>query len=85
MSPRSRKPSPASAEDPGSEPALEAFDRARRPDILSRSAAVDALNRTLLSDFLPAQMLRGLGLFLLGSVPPLRRAAMRQGLAARVG
>jgi 2-octaprenyl-6-methoxyphenol hydroxylase len=49
---------------------------------MSRTAAVDALNRTLLSDFLPASALRGLGLFLVDRVPPLRRFAMRQGLAA---
>jgi 2-octaprenyl-6-methoxyphenol hydroxylase len=47
-----------------------------------RTAAVDALNNTLLSDFLPAQAIRGAGLFLLDRVPPLRRFAMRQGLAA---
>ncbi len=50
----------------------------------SRTAAVDALNRTLLSDFLPVQALRGLGLFLVDRVPPLRRMAMRQGLAPSV-
>jgi 2-octaprenyl-6-methoxyphenol hydroxylase len=70
-------------DDPGAPAALDAFERARRPDVVSRTAAVDALNRTLLSAFLPAQMARGLGLFLLDSVPPLRRAAMQQGLAAR--
>ncbi len=68
--------------DPGSDAALAAFDRARRLDVLSRTAAVDALNRTLLSGFLPAQALRGLGLYLVDRVPALRQFAMRQGLAA---
>ena len=68
--------------DPGGESALAAFDRARRSDLFVRSTAVDALNRTLLSDFLPVQALRGFGLFLLDRVPALRRQAMRQGLAA---
>jgi 2-octaprenyl-6-methoxyphenol hydroxylase len=70
-------------DDPGSPAAIAAYDRARRGDILSRTAAVDALNRTLLSDFLPAQALRGLGLFLIDRVPMLRQMAMRQGVAVR--
>jgi 2-octaprenyl-6-methoxyphenol hydroxylase len=66
--------------DPGAPSCLAAYAAARRTDVLSRTAAVDALNRTLLTDFLPVQALRGLGLFLVGRVPPLRRLAIRQGL-----
>jgi 2-octaprenyl-6-methoxyphenol hydroxylase len=40
------------------------------------------MNRTLLSDFLPVEAVRGLSLFLIDRVPVLRRFAMRQGLAA---
>jgi 2-octaprenyl-6-methoxyphenol hydroxylase len=69
------------AADPGDAAHLAAYDSARRADVLSRTAAVDALNRTLLSDFLPIQAVRGFGLFLLDRVPALRHAAMRQGLA----
>jgi 2-octaprenyl-6-methoxyphenol hydroxylase len=68
--------------DPGDAASLAAYDRARRVDVLSRTAAVDALNRTLLSDFLPVQALRGLGLFLVDRIPALRHMAMRQGVAA---
>jgi 2-octaprenyl-6-methoxyphenol hydroxylase len=68
--------------DPGAPDRLAAYDRARRADVLTRTAAVDALNRTLLTGFLPVQGLRGLGLFLLDRVPALRRALMRQGVAA---
>jgi 2-octaprenyl-6-methoxyphenol hydroxylase len=68
--------------DPGAERVLAAYDRARRTDVLTRTAAVDALNRTLLSDFLPVQAARGFGLFLLDQVPALRRAVMRRGVAA---
>jgi 2-octaprenyl-6-methoxyphenol hydroxylase len=68
--------------DPGAADRLSAFDKARRRDVISRTAAVDALNRTLLSDFVAIQGLRGLGLFLLDRVPPLRRAVMRHGVAA---
>ena len=72
-------------DDPGEPAALAAYDRARRGDVFARTAAVDALNRTLLSDFLPVQALRGAGLFLLDRLPPLRRLAMRQGLGAQLG
>ncbi len=69
--------------DPGERAALEAYHRARQGDIRSRTFAVDLLNRSLLTGFLPAQALRGLALALADSVPPLRRVLMRQGLAAR--
>lgn len=66
--------------DPGAPAALSAYDRARRPDILARSSAVDMLNRSLLSDFLPAQAARAAGLSLLRIAPPLRAFFMREGL-----
>ena len=50
------------------------------PDILARSGAVDLLNRSLLSDMLPAQMVRSAGLGVLGSFAPLRAFFMREGL-----
>lgn len=56
------------------------FDRRRRTDILSRTASVDLLNRSLLSDFLPVQMLRATGLHVLASLPPLRNIVMREGI-----
>jgi 2-octaprenyl-6-methoxyphenol hydroxylase len=43
---------------------------------------VDLLNRSLLSDFLPVQALRGLGLHLLANVGPLRRLVMQGGMGA---
>ena len=66
--------------DPGSEGLLNAYDAKRRPDILARSAAVNLLNRSLLSDLLPTQMARFAGLSLLGGVSPLRALFMREGL-----
>ncbi len=69
------------ADDPGAGTILAAYDRARRGDVFTRTTAVDALNRTLLSGFLPVQALRGAGLFLLDRVAPLRHFAMRQGVA----
>jgi len=41
------------------------------------------LNRTLLTDLLPVQGLRGLGLYALDRIGPLRRAVMREGIAPR--
>ncbi|KRE13941.1 ubiquinone biosynthesis protein UbiH [Bosea sp. Root381] len=67
--------------DPGTASAVEAYDRSRRADVRLRTGAVDALNRTLLTDMLPADLLRGAGLFALSRLGPLRRLVMRQGLA----
>jgi 2-octaprenyl-6-methoxyphenol hydroxylase len=71
----------AAGEDPGAPPALRRYDFARRPDVLSRTFAIDIANRSLLSDLLPLQSLRAAGLHLIGSIGPLRRLAMREGLA----
>jgi 2-octaprenyl-6-methoxyphenol hydroxylase len=57
------------------------YERRRRPDIGSRSVAINLLNRSLLSDFLPVQGLRGLGLYALDRIGPLRRTVMREGIA----
>jgi 2-octaprenyl-6-methoxyphenol hydroxylase len=67
--------------DPGEPALLSRYDAARRTDIKSRSVAIDLLNRTLLSDFLPVQGVRGLGLFLIDRIGPLRRAVLREGVA----
>ncbi len=56
------------------------FDRKRRADIMTRTASVDLLNRSLLSDFLPVQMLRAAGLHVLSAIPPLRNIVMREGI-----
>jgi len=70
-----------SGEDPGSLQVLKRYDSARRADVASRTFAIDVANRSLLSDFLPMQSLRAAGLHLIGSLGPLRRIAMREGLA----
>ena len=71
--------------DPGAPAVLAAYDRGRRPDIVARSSAVDLLNRSLLSDMLPVQLVRAAGLNLLGSAPPLRALFMREGLRTGSG
>ncbi len=67
--------------DIGSDALLRAYSAARRGDIVSRTLGLDLLNRSLLSGFLPLQAARGLGLYALGTVGPLRRAFMRRGIA----
>jgi len=69
-----------SRSDPGGAQVLAAYDFKRRPDILARSSAVNLLNRSLLSDMLPAQMARSAGLGMLGAFSPLRAFFMREGL-----
>jgi 2-octaprenyl-6-methoxyphenol hydroxylase len=71
----------AAGEDPGSAAALGRYASARQLDVMSRTFAIDLANRSLLSAFLPMQSLRAAGLHLIGSFGPLRRLAMREGLA----
>jgi 2-octaprenyl-6-methoxyphenol hydroxylase len=66
--------------DVGAPELLARYDRARRTDVTNRTLAVDLLNRSLLSDFLPVQGARGLGLYLLDKIAPLRRAMVREGV-----
>jgi 2-octaprenyl-6-methoxyphenol hydroxylase len=68
--------------DLGAPDMLAAYETARRGDVLMRMTAADLLNRTLVSGFLPLQFARGAGLMALSMIAPLRRAAMRQGMAA---
>ena len=68
-------------QDIGGYEILAAYDKARRGDVASRGMAIDLLNRTLLTDFLPVQGLRGLGLYALDRIGPLRRAIMREGVS----
>ena len=43
------------------------------------------LNRSLLTDLVPVDALRGLGLVVLSSIAPLRRLVMREGVQPRLG
>jgi 2-octaprenyl-6-methoxyphenol hydroxylase len=69
--------------DPGDAEVMATYEARRRPDIRNRALAVEWMNRSLLSDFLPAQALRGLGLELALRFGFLRRALMREGLGPR--
>jgi 2-octaprenyl-6-methoxyphenol hydroxylase len=70
-------------EDLGATSVLNRYNEARRADATSRRIAVDVLNRSLLTDFLPVQSVRGLSLFLVDRIGSLRRALMREGVAPR--
>jgi len=71
--------------DPGARELLAEYERARRPDIMARTAAVDLLNRSLLTDFLGVQGLRGIGMYVAGRIAPLRKLLMREGVAPHIG
>ena len=60
---------------------IDRYDRMRRADTATRMLAVDLLNRSLLSDFLPLQGARAAGLFLIERIAPLRRGIMREGVS----
>ncbi|MCJ8141662.1 UbiH/UbiF family hydroxylase [Ancylobacter sp. A5.8] len=66
--------------DIGSAGVTDGYEARRRADVEGRSLAVDLFNRSLLTDFLPVQGLRGMGLWLLGRSPTLRRRVMREGV-----
>ena len=66
----------------GADPATASrvYDHKRRADVAARTAAVDALNRSLLTGFLPIHAARAIGTSLLARSDTLRRAIMRWGL-----
>jgi 2-octaprenyl-6-methoxyphenol hydroxylase len=66
--------------DVGSADVLARYNSERRADIVTRTLAVDLLNRSLLADFLPAHGARGLSLYFVGRIGPLRRTLMREGV-----
>jgi 2-octaprenyl-6-methoxyphenol hydroxylase len=69
----------------GSPENLAIYQRGRDLDVRLRTAAVDGLNRTLLTDILPADFLRGAGLLALSAIRPLRRTLMREGVQPHIG
>jgi 2-octaprenyl-6-methoxyphenol hydroxylase len=68
-------------QDPGGREVMRRYAAARHADVLSRTMVIDLANRSLLSELLPMQSLRAAGLHLIGAIGPLRRLAMREGLA----
>jgi 2-octaprenyl-6-methoxyphenol hydroxylase len=67
--------------DIGGDDVLAAYERQRRADVASRSWSIDLMNRSLLSEYTPVHLARGLGLTALKAIAPLRRALMREGVS----
>lgn len=61
------------------------YNRLRRSDVTSRTFGVDMLNRSLLSSFLPVQLVRSGSLSVLSHIAPLRQLAMREGVSPGSG
>lgn len=68
--------------DPGTSAVCDAYDIERRADIRSRAAAVELLGRSLLTEFLPVHLARGIGLEIASRVPCFRRSLMQSGLGS---
>lgn len=66
--------------DVGGKTVLERYNTRRQVDVTSRIWTVDILNRSLISGALPVHLARGLGLFALKTIGPLRRLIVREGL-----
>ncbi|SLN39389.1 2-octaprenylphenol hydroxylase [Roseivivax jejudonensis] len=69
--------------DPGTPAVLDAYARARRPDIALRVGGIAALNRISQIATPGLRDLRAVGLGALHDLPPVRRALMQLGLGAR--
>lgn len=67
--------------DCGSKAATRFYQASREVDIQSRTIAVDLVNRSLLTSFLPAHLLRNGGIAVASAIPALRRLVMRSGLS----
>jgi 2-octaprenyl-6-methoxyphenol hydroxylase len=70
--------------DLGAPEVLARYNAQRQADVMSRTVAVDVLNRSLLTGFIPAHAIRGLSLYLVDRIDPLRRALMREGVLPTV-
>lgn len=68
-------------DDPGGSAMLADYESQRRVDVSTRSAGVDWLNRSLLTDFLPVQAARTVALSLVGRSSLLRRVLMKEGVS----
>lgn len=67
-------------DDIGGASALAHYAETRHADISLRTHGIDVLNRSLLADFLPVDLVRGAGFLAFSMIGPLRRAIMREGI-----
>lgn len=73
----------AARDDLGGPRMLDRYGRRRHPEILTRVAGVDMLNRASMADGALARGLRARGMGLLHDIAPVRRGLMRLGLGAK--
>jgi 2-octaprenyl-6-methoxyphenol hydroxylase len=66
--------------DPGGSAVMARYSALRAPDVNGRITAIDLLNRTLLSPYLPVHLMRGLGLHVLNNIDSLRRLVVKEGV-----
>lgn len=59
--------------------AADIYHRARQVDVITRTFGIDMFNRTLLTSFLPVQLIRSGVISAASNVPFLKQALMRQG------
>jgi 2-octaprenyl-6-methoxyphenol hydroxylase len=69
------------ADDAGDAAVLEAYHNRRFRDVMERQAIITAMNTSMLSEFLPLDLMRVGALSTIAAFPPLRALVMRQGLA----
>jgi 2-octaprenyl-6-methoxyphenol hydroxylase len=68
--------------DPGDRATLEAYQRARRFDVVSSSLGMDALNRLFSNDFAPLRFVRDVGLRAVDRLPALKSFFMAEAAGA---
>jgi 2-octaprenyl-6-methoxyphenol hydroxylase len=66
--------------DPGGSAVMDRYSAMRAPDVNGRITAIDLLNRTLLSPYLPVHLMRGLGLHVLNNLDAFRRLVVKEGV-----
>jgi 2-octaprenyl-6-methoxyphenol hydroxylase len=72
----------AKGHDPGSPEVIAAYEKARGVDVFTRSLSIDLLNRSLLTEFLPVEVVRSLALHAVSGIQPLRRLLMEAGVGS---
>jgi len=73
---------PAHDKDIGDPQILQTYHSHRQHDVRSRAFAIDLLNRSLITDFIPLQTARSIAMHLIGRVPALKHLLMREGLGS---
>lgn len=68
--------------DVGAPEVLQSYHQTRSADVAARSGAIDLLNRSLLTEFLPLDLARGAVVHMIARSEMIRRALMRGGLGA---